>query len=55
LTVSDRIRKEFKREDLKIQECLRHKKGTQGIKGPRQRNFKLKDEAAKIGCSDLGF
>jgi hypothetical protein len=30
----NRIRKEPKLEDLKIQECLKHGKGKKGIKGP---------------------
>jgi hypothetical protein len=30
-------------------------KKEQGIKGPRQKKFKPKDEVAKIGPSGLGF
>jgi hypothetical protein len=36
-----------------IQVCLRHEKGKQGIKGPRQMKFKPEDEVTKTGC--FGF
>jgi hypothetical protein len=38
-----------------IQVCLRHGKRKQGIKGPRQKKFKPKDEVTKTGCSGLRF
>jgi hypothetical protein len=38
-----------------IQVFLRHTKGKQGIKRPRQKKLMPKDEVAKIGPSGLGF
>jgi hypothetical protein len=49
------VKKEVKLKDLNIQWNFKHGKRRQGIKEPRQRNFKPEVKVTKIGWSGLRF
>jgi hypothetical protein len=49
------LRKKAKQGNLNIQAYLKYGKEEQGIKGPKQKKLKPKDEVARTKPSDLGF